>query len=99
MVLSLQKTSKRVYSVRSLIREVAGFSPYERRITKLLKVGKDKRALKLAKRKLGTHKRVKKKRKEMSIVLRMVWWTSQVEPINEEEEKATEVAATTETKV
>ncbi|KAG5230689.1 60S ribosomal protein [Salix suchowensis] len=36
----------------------------------LLKVGKDKRALKVAKRKLGTHKRAKKKREEMSSVLR-----------------------------
>ncbi|ONI15853.1 hypothetical protein PRUPE_3G065600 [Prunus persica] len=31
-------------------------------ITELLKVGKNKRALKVAKRKLGTHKRAKKKR-------------------------------------
>ncbi|KAK6925827.1 Ribosomal protein L36e [Dillenia turbinata] len=54
----------------SLIREVAGFAPYEKRITELLKVGKDKRALKVAKRKLGTHKRAKKKREEMSSVLR-----------------------------
>ncbi|MCL7024720.1 hypothetical protein MKW94_028007 [Papaver nudicaule] len=64
------KTSKRVLFVRSLIREVAGFAPYEKRITELLKVGKDKRALKVAKRKLGTHKRAKKKREEMSNVLR-----------------------------
>ncbi|GAA0164814.1 hypothetical protein Leryth_026504 [Lithospermum erythrorhizon] len=64
------KTSKRVHFVRNLIREVAGFAPYERRITELLKVGKDKRALKVAKRKLGTHKRAKKKREEMSTVLR-----------------------------
>ena len=56
--------------MRSLIREVAGFAPYEKRITELLKVGKDKRALKVAKRKLGTHKRAKKKREEMSNVLR-----------------------------
>ena len=56
--------------VRSLIREVAGFAPYEKRITELLKVGKDKRALKVAKRKLGTHKRAKKKREEMASVLR-----------------------------
>ncbi|GKV05810.1 hypothetical protein SLE2022_103640 [Rubroshorea leprosula] len=64
------KTSKRVQFVRGLIREVAGFAPYEKRITELLKVGKDKRALKVAKRKLGTHKRAKKKREEMSSVLR-----------------------------
>uniref|UniRef100_A0A6V7QXN8 60S ribosomal protein L36 n=1 Tax=Ananas comosus var. bracteatus TaxID=296719 RepID=A0A6V7QXN8_ANACO len=64
------KTSKRVLMVRSLIREVAGFAPYEKRITELLKVGKDKRALKVAKRKLGTHKRAKKKREEMANVLR-----------------------------
>ncbi|KAF9624815.1 hypothetical protein IFM89_014200 [Coptis chinensis] len=50
--------------------EKAGFAPYEKRITELLKVGKDKRALKVAKRKLGTHKRAKKKREEMSNVLR-----------------------------
>ena len=67
---SLQKTSKRIHFVRNLIREVAGFAPYEKRITELLKVGKDKRALKVAKRKLGTHKRAKKKREEMSSVLR-----------------------------
>jgi large subunit ribosomal protein L36e len=66
----MQKTSKRVHFVRNLIREVAGFAPYEKRITELLKVGKDKRAFKVAKRKLGTHKRAKKKREEMSNVLR-----------------------------
>lgn len=66
----LQKATKRVTMVRGLIREVAGFAPYEKRITELLKVGKDKRALKVAKRKLGTHKRAKKKREEMANVLR-----------------------------
>ena len=66
----VKKTSKRTHFVRNLIREVAGFAPYEKRITELLKVGKDKRALKVAKRKLGTHKRAKKKREEMSNVLR-----------------------------
>ena len=56
--------------MRKLIREVVGFAPYEKRITELLKVGKDKRALKVAKRRLGTHLRAKKKREEMSSALR-----------------------------
>ncbi|XP_020249287.1 60S ribosomal protein L36-3-like [Asparagus officinalis] len=68
--LDFPKTSNRVHFVKNLIREVAGFAPYEKRITELLKVGKDKRALKVAKRKLGTHKRAKKKREEMANVLR-----------------------------
>ncbi|KAK0590651.1 hypothetical protein LWI29_029987 [Acer saccharum] len=63
------KTSKRIHFVRNVIREVVGFAPYERRITEFLKVGKDKRALKVAKRKLGNHKRAKKKHEEMSNVL------------------------------
>ncbi|XP_048566935.1 60S ribosomal protein L36-like [Triticum urartu] len=57
------KGTKRVHFARNLIREVAEFAPYEKRITELLKVGKDKRALKVAKRKLGTHKRAKKKKR------------------------------------
>ena len=38
--------------VRDIIREVAGLAPYEKRVTELLKVGKDKRALKLCKKKV-----------------------------------------------
>ncbi|CAM8905768.1 unnamed protein product [Rhodiola kirilowii] len=44
---------------------------HEERITELLKAGKDKRALKVARSKLGTHKRAKRKREEeMAGVLR-----------------------------
>ncbi|XBI85589.1 hypothetical protein VPH35_093715 [Triticum aestivum] len=64
-----QKITKRVLFVWNMITEVAGFAPYEKRVTEILKVGKDKCALKVAKRKLGTHKRAKK-REEMSGVLR-----------------------------
>ena len=39
-------------AVRDIIREVAGQAPYEKRIVELLKVGKDKRALKVAKKKV-----------------------------------------------
>jgi large subunit ribosomal protein L36e len=64
------KLGKRTSLVRKLIREVCGLAPYEKRISELLKVGKDKRALKVAKRKLGTHLRAKRKREEMTTVLR-----------------------------
>ncbi len=48
----LQRLSKRVKFIREVVRDVAGLAPYERRVTELLKVGKDKRALKLCKRKV-----------------------------------------------
>ena len=66
----VQNTSKMVHFVRNLIRKVVDFAPCEKRITELLKVGKDERALKVAKRILGNHKRAKNKHEEMSNVLR-----------------------------
>ena len=48
----LQKLGKRTKIVREVVREVAGLAPYERRVSELLKVGKDKRALKLCKKKV-----------------------------------------------
>ncbi|KAF9216867.1 hypothetical protein CPC16_005829 [Podila verticillata] len=60
---------KRVVFVRSIIREVAGFAPYERRIMELIKNSKDKRARKLAKKRLGTFLRAKKKVEEMTSVI------------------------------
>ncbi|KAK7805022.1 hypothetical protein U0070_021704 [Myodes glareolus] len=49
--------------------EVCGFPPYKRRATELLKVSKDKRALKFIKKRVGTHIRAKKMREELSNVL------------------------------
>uniref|UniRef100_A0A8C5NZT4 Large ribosomal subunit protein eL36 n=1 Tax=Jaculus jaculus TaxID=51337 RepID=A0A8C5NZT4_JACJA len=46
--------------VRDMIREVCGFAPYERRVSK------DKRALKFIKKRVGTHLRAKRKREELS---------------------------------
>lgn len=56
---------KRVSLIREIIREVTGLAPYEKRIVELLKVGgakESKKALKMAKRRLGTHRRALKKR-------------------------------------
>jgi hypothetical protein len=52
-----------------LIREVAGFAPYEKRVMELLKNSKDKRARKLAKRRLGTLTRAKRKVEELQAVI------------------------------
>jgi large subunit ribosomal protein L36e len=62
------RKSARVSLIREVVREVVGFAPYERRMIELIKIGSAstfKRALKLAKKRLGTHRRGKKKRDEM----------------------------------
>merc|ERR1711920_693352 len=66
------RLSKRVANVREVIREVMGFAPYEKRMIELIKIGSAstfKRSLKLAKKRLGTHRRGKKKREEMQEVV------------------------------
>ncbi|KAK6095289.1 ribosomal protein L36 [Batrachochytrium dendrobatidis] len=55
--------------VRDLVREVVGFSPYEKRVMELLKNSKDKRARKVAKKRLGTLRRAKRKVEELSNVI------------------------------
>merc|ERR1712224_487163 len=62
--------SKRVKMVRSVIREVTGLAPYERRIVELLKTGRERRALKLAKRRIGSYTRGKKKKEELAGLFR-----------------------------
>eukprot|EP01059_Diplonema_ambulator_P028177 TRINITY_DN46912_c0_g1_i1.p2 TRINITY_DN46912_c0_g1~~TRINITY_DN46912_c0_g1_i1.p2 ORF type:complete len:134 (+),score=46.14 TRINITY_DN46912_c0_g1_i1:51-404(+) len=57
-------------ATREIILETAGLSPYERRITELLKVQREKRALRFAKRRLGSFIRAKKKRELMSTMMR-----------------------------
>ncbi|CCO19549.1 60S ribosomal protein L36 [Bathycoccus prasinos] len=64
------RCGKRVKLIRDLVRDVAGTAPYEKRMMELLKTGRDKRALKLSKRKLGTHVRGKKKREEIGNLIR-----------------------------
>ncbi|CAD6199447.1 unnamed protein product [Caenorhabditis auriculariae] len=61
--------SKKTKVVRELVREIAGFAPYERRVLEMLRISKDKRALKFLKKRIGTHLRAKKKREELQNVI------------------------------
>ena len=54
------RISKRTELVRDLVREVTGYSPYERRLVELLRNSQEKRARKLAKTKLGSMRRAKR---------------------------------------
>merc|ERR1711881_803950 len=62
------KTKKSAF-VHDVIREVAGFAAYERRCIELLRISKDKRALKFCKKRLGSHIGAKRKREEMQQVI------------------------------
>merc|ERR1739841_385038 len=64
-----RKLGLKVKLARDVIRDVCGFAPYERRAMELLSQGFDKRALKYCKKRLGTHRRGKKKRAELENVL------------------------------
>ncbi|OAP54990.1 60S ribosomal protein L36 [Fonsecaea erecta] len=61
--------SKRTAFVREIVKEVAGLAPYERRVIELLRNSKDKRARKLAKKRLGTFGRAKRKVDELQRVI------------------------------
>ena len=58
--------------VRDVVREIAGFAPYERKIMALIRDGvawKDKKARKLARKRLGTMRRAKIKITELETVV------------------------------
>jgi len=63
---------ERTKLVRGIVREVAGWAPYEKRIMEILKGGGNnptKRAWRFAKKRLGTHIRAKRKVAEMDRVI------------------------------
>ena len=67
------KLGKRVALVREVIREVAGFAPFERKMLELIRTGvaaKEKKAVKLARRRLGTQRRAQHKRSELVELIR-----------------------------
>uniref|UniRef100_A0A8C0J989 60S ribosomal protein L36 n=1 Tax=Chelonoidis abingdonii TaxID=106734 RepID=A0A8C0J989_CHEAB len=64
-----ERLTKHARFVRDMVREVCGVAPYEKRATELLKVSRNRRALKFIKKRVGTHIRAKRKREECSNIL------------------------------
>eukprot|EP01129_Flabellula_baltica_P006684 TRINITY_DN2529_c0_g1_i1.p1 TRINITY_DN2529_c0_g1~~TRINITY_DN2529_c0_g1_i1.p1 ORF type:complete len:114 (-),score=33.58 TRINITY_DN2529_c0_g1_i1:78-419(-) len=60
------KLGPRTAVVREVAREVCGFAPYEKKVIELLNNELDKRALRLAKKRLGSFHRGKRKREELA---------------------------------
>lgn len=61
--------SKRAAFVRSVVKEVAGLAPYEKRAIELIRNAGEKRAKKFCKKRLGTQKRAKAKVEELNNVI------------------------------
>jgi large subunit ribosomal protein L36e len=67
------RLGKRVEIVREIIREVAGLAPYEKKMMELIRTGvasKEKKAVKVARNRLGTHHRAQIKRDEINELIR-----------------------------
>ncbi|KAE9552051.1 hypothetical protein FO519_004742 [Halicephalobus sp. NKZ332] len=63
------RLTKKTRVVREIVREVTGFAPYERRCMELLRINKDKKALKFLKARIGQHTRGKRKRDEIQNII------------------------------
>ncbi|CCH58035.1 hypothetical protein TBLA_0A02360 [Henningerozyma blattae CBS 6284] len=63
------QSSQRTKFVRSLVREIAGLAPYERRLIDLIRNAGEKRARKVAKKRLGSFTRAKAKVEEMNNII------------------------------
>ncbi|KAG0674984.1 60S ribosomal protein L36 [Kluyveromyces marxianus] len=61
--------SQRTVFVRSIVKEVASLAPYERRLIELIRNAGEKRARKVAKKRLGTFGRAKAKVEEMNEII------------------------------
>lgn len=72
-IVRLEKTAKKVKDthdrnllVKEVVREAMGFAPYERRILELLRLNKDRMAIRYANKKIGNFSLAKKKVAEMN---------------------------------
>jgi len=63
-------SSLRRNNIKKIIQNIAGFSDYEKNIISLIRLGKDKKALKFGKKRLGNMKRAKKKKELLNLFIR-----------------------------
>ncbi len=61
---------KRLRAVKSIIQEVAGFTALDKRVSELLRVGKEKRAVKVCKKRLGSISAAKKRKTKVEDIIR-----------------------------
>merc|ERR1712146_816558 len=61
---------KRLRAVKAIVADVVGLTPLDRRLVEMLRVGKEKRALKLANKRLGNIVTAKKRRARMEDYIR-----------------------------
>ncbi|ESU35192.1 Ribosomal protein L36e [Giardia duodenalis] len=67
-----RKTKPHQEFVKSIIQECTGMAPYEMHIIELLRMNKDRHALRYAKKRLGNIKRAKAKRDQLSVYARNI---------------------------
>jgi len=61
---------KRQRAVKAIIGEVAGFNKLDKRVVELLRVGKEKRAIKVCKKRLGNFSQAKKRKGKVEDIMR-----------------------------
>ncbi|CAD2216863.1 large subunit ribosomal protein L36e [Angomonas deanei] len=66
----LHAPHKKLRAVKAIITDLVGLSPMERRVQEMLRVGKEKRALKFCKKRLGNFVGAKKRRAKIEEGLR-----------------------------
>ena len=67
------KLGTRVALVREVMREVCGLAPYEKKMMEMIRTGvasKEKKAVKIARKRLGSNKRAQRKRDEITSIIR-----------------------------
>ena len=66
------KLHPRVAAVRAVVNEIAGLAPYERKMIEMIRTGvekKEKNAVKIARKRLGRHKRALAKRDQLVAII------------------------------